>query len=73
MRAAKGPNDTPKCERARIVPSTPGQDRPPDKIAARRVIQLREALNAMSEAVVAYKGMPLVRERLCAELDRMLV
>jgi len=36
-----------------------------------RAAQLREALNSMSDAVVAYRGMSLVRERLCAELDRM--
>ncbi len=33
-----------------------------------RAAQLREALNSMSEAVVAYRGMGAVRQRLCDEL-----
>ena len=30
--------------------------------------ELRDALLSMSDAVVAYRGMSAVRERLCAEL-----
>jgi hypothetical protein len=33
-----------------------------------RAAGLAEALASMSEAVVAYRGMTAVRERLCAEL-----
>lgn len=37
-------------------------------VAPGRAAQLAEALASMSEAVVAYRGMGAVRERLCAEL-----
>jgi len=33
-----------------------------------RAAELAEALASMSDAVVAYRGMTAVRERLCAEL-----
>lgn len=39
-------------------------------VAPQRAGELREALVSMSEAVVAYRGMTAVRERLCAELRR---
>lgn len=37
-------------------------------VAPGRAAGLREALRSMSDAVVAYRGMAAVRERLCAEL-----
>ncbi|UJW80510.1 heme-dependent oxidative N-demethylase subunit alpha family protein [Hydrogenophaga sp. SL48] len=37
-------------------------------VARGRAAELREALLSMSDAVVAYRGMAAVRERLCAEL-----
>ena len=37
-------------------------------VAPGRAAELREALLSMSDAVVAYRGMAAVRERLCAEL-----
>jgi hypothetical protein len=37
-------------------------------VAPGRACELREALLSMSDAVVAYRGMVAVRERLCAEL-----
>jgi len=37
-------------------------------VAPGRAVELREALLSMSDAVVAYRGMVAVRERLCAEL-----
>jgi hypothetical protein len=40
-------------------------------VAPGRASELREALTSMSEAVVAYRGMAAVRERLCAELGRI--
>lgn len=39
-------------------------------VAPARAGELAEALASMSEAVVAYRGMTAVRERLCAELRR---
>ncbi len=39
-------------------------------VAPRRSTELAEALTSMSEAVLAYRGMTAVRERLCAELRR---
>ena len=40
-------------------------------VASGRAGELREALASMSDAVVAYRGMASVRERLCAELGRI--
>ena len=37
-------------------------------VASGRAGELREALASMSDAVVAYRGMASVRERLCSEL-----
>ena len=39
-------------------------------VAPGRAAELREALRSMSDAVVVYRGMAAVRERLCAELAR---
>ena len=38
-------------------------------VAPERAAELAEALRSMSDAVVAYRGMGTVRERLCAELE----